>query len=463
MAAELPLVAIVGRPNVGKSTLMNRILGRRVAIVEEKSGVTRDRKEVEAEWLGRPFRLVDTGGWLAGGSQLDKKVCRQSEQAIKDADVILFVVDATVGVTDEDARVADLLRAVPAPVLLVANKIDDASHEARVWDLMSLGPRRPVPGLRAARPGDRGPARLDHPSIGAFPDVEEDHELVEEVDESGAICSIALVGRPNVGKSTLFNRLIGEDRSVVHDMPGTTRDAVDTVVETDVGPAAVHRHRRDAPQVPHRRRHRVLLHGARPQGGRRGRRRPARHRRHRGHHPPGPAPGRTGRRCGLSHRGAAEQVGAARRGRAQGRAVPAGPEAALPGRLGRAADLGADRPGGAPAAARRSRTRSTPTTPASPPGRSTTSSGGPSRPSPARTAGASSTPPRARPTRRRSPSSPTRRFRPATCATSSGSCGRRSTWRPPRSSCGCVAGGTERPTLSGRSRPAPPTPQEAPR
>ena len=201
--------------------------------MEEKSGVTRDRKEVEAEWLGRPFRLVDTGGWLAGGSQLDKKVSAQSEQAIKDADVILFVVDATVGVTDEDARVANLLRAVPAPVLLVANKIDDASHEARVWDLMSLGLGDPFP---VSALHGRGTGDLLDSVIGDFPDVEEDHELVEEVDESGAVCSIALVGRPNVGKSTLFNRLIGEDRSVVHDMPGTTRDAVDTVVETDVGP-----------------------------------------------------------------------------------------------------------------------------------------------------------------------------------------------------------------------------------
>ena len=113
--SELPLVAIVGRPNVGKSTLMNRVLQKRVAIVEEKPGVTRDRKEVEAEWLGRPFRLVDTGGWMAGGSDLDKKVSAQSEQAIRSADVVLLVVDSSVGVTDDDARVANLLRALTGP------------------------------------------------------------------------------------------------------------------------------------------------------------------------------------------------------------------------------------------------------------------------------------------------------------------------------------------------------------
>ncbi len=229
--AELPLVAIVGRPNVGKSTLMNRVVGKRVAIVEERPGVTRDRKEVEAEWLGHEFRLVDTGGWMAGGDELDKKVSRQSEQAIRDADVVLFVVDATVGVTDEDARVAQLLRAGGAPVLLVANKVDDQGREALIWELMSLGLGDPFPisALHGRGTGDL----LDR--VAAFfpelPDREDDEPAGEQVDA----VSVALVGRPNVGKSTLFNRLIGDDRSVVHDMPGTTRDSVDTVVETDVG------------------------------------------------------------------------------------------------------------------------------------------------------------------------------------------------------------------------------------
>ncbi|MDH4280859.1 MAG: EngA family GTP-binding protein, partial [Acidimicrobiia bacterium] len=137
--SALPEVVIVGRPNVGKSTLMNRILGRREAIVEEQPGVTRDRKEVEADWLGRSFRLVDTGGWLARGSELDLKVSSQSERALQTADVILFVVDAIVGVTDEDIAAAKLLRSVDTPVLLVANKVDDRSHESAIWDLSRLG------------------------------------------------------------------------------------------------------------------------------------------------------------------------------------------------------------------------------------------------------------------------------------------------------------------------------------
>ncbi|MBT6944107.1 MAG: GTP-binding protein, partial [Actinobacteria bacterium] len=125
-----PTVAIVGRPNVGKSTLLNRIIGRREAIVEERPGVTRDRKEVDANWLGREFTLVDTGGWMVGGDALDDKVSRQSEAAIEAADVVLFVVDATVGVTEDDTRVARLLRPRSESVIVVANKVDDVSHEA---------------------------------------------------------------------------------------------------------------------------------------------------------------------------------------------------------------------------------------------------------------------------------------------------------------------------------------------
>ena len=229
--AELPLVAIVGRPNVGKSTLMNRVVGKRVAIVEERPGVTRDRKEVEAEWLGHEFRLVDTGGWMAGGDELDKKVSRQSEQAISDADIVLFVVDATVGVTDEDARVAQLLRAGGAPVLLVANKVDDQGREALIWELMALGLGDPFP-ISALH--GRGTGDLLDRVVSYFPELPDLDQDDTESDPSAAV-SVALVGRPNVGKSTLFNRLIGDDRSVVHDMPGTTRDSVDTVVETDVG------------------------------------------------------------------------------------------------------------------------------------------------------------------------------------------------------------------------------------
>lgn len=231
--ADLPVVAIVGRPNVGKSTLMNRILGKRVAIVEEKPGVTRDRKEVEAEWQGRPFLLVDTGGWMIGGTELDKKVSNQSEQAIKDADVVLFVVDAKVGVTEEDAQVANLLRTLDAPVHVLANKVDDTSHEALIWELMSLGLGEPLPisALHGRRTGD-----LLDVIVAELPEEEIDDTEQTDMEEGEGVISVALVGRPNVGKSTLFNRLIGEDRSVVHDMPGTTRDAVDTVVETEIGP-----------------------------------------------------------------------------------------------------------------------------------------------------------------------------------------------------------------------------------
>ncbi|MDH3302092.1 MAG: ribosome biogenesis GTPase Der [Acidimicrobiia bacterium] len=235
--SALPEVVIVGRPNVGKSTLMNRILGRREAIVEERPGVTRDRKEVEADWQGRPFRLVDTGGWLARGSELDLKVSSQSERALKTADVILFVVDAIVGVTDEDMAAAKLLRAADTPVLLVANKIDDRSHESAIWDLNRLGLGDPFP---VSSFHGRGVGDLLDAVIATF-DADEDDEAAVDGDDGDEIApdrifSIALVGRPNVGKSTLFNRLIGEERSVVHDMPGTTRDTIDTVVDTEIGP-----------------------------------------------------------------------------------------------------------------------------------------------------------------------------------------------------------------------------------
>ena len=248
MSSDVPRVAIVGRPNVGKSTLLNRIVGKRVAIVEERPGVTRDRKEVEASWRGRDFLAVDTGGWLAKGSELDRKVSHQAEEALRCADVVLFVVDATVGVTDEDARAAHLLRSLEAPVVLVANKVDDQRHEALVWELLSLGfgEAYPISALHGRGTGDL----LDEvlallpPEGGAVtpPDEAEGQELASSDEGAsrsgvadGRVVSVALVGRPNVGKSTLFNHLIGEDRSVVHDMPGTTRDAIDTVVETDAG------------------------------------------------------------------------------------------------------------------------------------------------------------------------------------------------------------------------------------
>ncbi|HEY5153968.1 MAG TPA: ribosome biogenesis GTPase Der [Acidimicrobiales bacterium] len=234
---SLPTVAIVGRPNVGKSTLLNRIVGRREAIVEEKPGVTRDRKEVEAEWQGYPFMLVDTGGWRPGGDDLDEKVSRQSERAIKDADAVLFVVDTVVGITEEDSRIAQLLRKVDRPVLLVTNKVDDTNRESSVWEFVNLGLGDPMP---VSALHGRGTGDLLDALVGVLPPEvvpeETDLEAGSERPGEAKVFSVALVGRPNVGKSTLFNRLIGDERAVVHDMPGTTRDAIDTIVETEDGP-----------------------------------------------------------------------------------------------------------------------------------------------------------------------------------------------------------------------------------
>ena len=227
----LPSVVIVGRPNVGKSTLMNRILGRREAIVEERPGVTRDRKEVEAEWQGTDFLLIDTGGWLASGSAIDDKVTKQAEAAMKQADVLLFVVDAGIGVTEEDDQAVRVVRSAGVPVLLVANKIDDSSHYDQIWELikLGLGEPHPVSAMHGRGVGDLLDAVVSH-----LPQA--DLIASDDEDDEEKIFSIALVGRPNVGKSTLFNRLIGEERSITHDMPGTTRDTVDTVIETETGP-----------------------------------------------------------------------------------------------------------------------------------------------------------------------------------------------------------------------------------
>jgi len=233
---DLPVVAVVGRPNVGKSTLVNRIVGKRVAIVEEKPGVTRDRKEVEAEWQGVPFMLVDTGGWVPGGTDLDAKVSRQSERAIRDADAVLLVVDAATGITEEDSRIAEVVRNLAGGrVMVVANKVDNDARESLMWEAMSLGlgEPHPVSALHGRGAGDMLDLLVEGlPTPARADDVSDDDD--GEAEER--IFSVALVGRPNVGKSTLFNRLIGEERAVVHDMPGTTRDTIDTVVETADGP-----------------------------------------------------------------------------------------------------------------------------------------------------------------------------------------------------------------------------------
>jgi GTP-binding protein len=241
MSAALPVVAIVGRPNVGKSTLVNRIVGRRAAIVEETPGITRDRKELLAEWTGRAFRVVDTGGWLTEGDAgltgeeptLAAKVSVQAMAAIDEADLVILVVDVATGVTEEDARVARLLQQSSTPVLLAVNKVDDDSRETDVWQFARLGLGDPIPvsAMHGRLAGELLDAIVD--ALPAEPDPD---GRTEGTDDGEHIFSIAVVGRPNVGKSTLFNRIVGEDRSVVHDLPGTTRDAIDTVVETDDGP-----------------------------------------------------------------------------------------------------------------------------------------------------------------------------------------------------------------------------------
>jgi GTPase len=234
MNEALPVVAIVGRPNVGKSTLVNRFAGGRQAIVEAQPGVTRDRKELVAEWAGRAFRVVDTGGWVAGGGNLDQEVSRQAERAVAQADVIILVVDVTVGINEEDARVASLLRGAAPPAVVVVNKVDDGSRESDAWVFTQLGLGDPyaVSALHGRGSGD-----LLDAVVAALPPAAAPQTRPEtEPEPAAGPFSIAIVGRPNVGKSTLFNRLVGDERAVVHDEPGTTRDSIDTVIETEDGP-----------------------------------------------------------------------------------------------------------------------------------------------------------------------------------------------------------------------------------
>ena len=250
LPAELPQVVIVGRPNVGKSTLLNRIVGRRVAIVEERPGVTRDRKEEPVEWQGHHFVLTDTGGWLQAGTAIDQKVSRQSELAVKRADLLLLVVDATVGVTHEDSQMAEFLQRQGRPVMLVANKVDSEHQKPLIWEFVQLGLGDPWPlsalhGAGAADILDEIVARLTGAAAAAGTGAAADAGGTAADDSAGAadatnssadpLVAVAIVGRPNVGKSTLFNQLVGADRSVVHDQPGTTRDSVDTIADTELG------------------------------------------------------------------------------------------------------------------------------------------------------------------------------------------------------------------------------------
>lgn len=219
----LPVLAIVGRPNVGKSALVNRILGRREAVVEDVPGVTRDRVSYRAQWGERHFTLVDTGGWEPDAKGIDRSVAQQAEIAIELADAVLFVVDAMVGPTSTDEAVVKLLRRSDRPVLLVANKIDDPvqePHAASLWSL-GLGEPYPVSALHG-----RGVADMLDEAMRILP--LESNVAKEEV---GGPRRVAIVGRPNVGKSSLLNKAAGETRVVVNELAGTTRDPVDELVD----------------------------------------------------------------------------------------------------------------------------------------------------------------------------------------------------------------------------------------
>ncbi len=228
-------VAVVGRPNVGKSTLVNRLAGRRDAIVEAQPGVTRDRTSHVAAWRGHRLTLVDTGGWTPGWARdetaYDTAVSAQAERATREADLVLLVVDVTVGVTEEDAAAADWLRTSGVPVVLVANKADTRGFDAELAELYALGFGDPQPV--SAQHG-RGSGDLLDVVVDRLRDA---GALDRGPDEPDDVPGVALIGRPNVGKSSLFNRLLGEERTIVDDRPGTTRDAVDTVVELDDGRA----------------------------------------------------------------------------------------------------------------------------------------------------------------------------------------------------------------------------------
>lgn len=220
----LPVVAVVGRPNVGKSTLVNRFLGRREAVVEDVPGVTRDRVAYDASWSGRAFTLVDTGGWDPDAQGMAARITAQAEVAVAAADVVVFVVDSTVGATDTDAAVVKVLRRAGKPVVLAANKVDGASGEADAAALWNLGLGEPCP---VSALHGRGSGDLLDAILAVLPDAP-----AETFDETvGGPRRVALVGKPNVGKSSLLNKLAGEDRVVVDSVAGTTIDPVDELVE----------------------------------------------------------------------------------------------------------------------------------------------------------------------------------------------------------------------------------------
>ena len=224
-SSPVPVVAVVGRPNVGKSTLVNRILGRREAVVQDVPGVTRDRIAYDADWAGHRFTLVDTGGWEPDARGLQATVSAQAERAVATADVVLFVIDGRTGATATDLVVTRTLRKANRPVVLAVTKIDDerGDADASEWWSLGLGEPYPVSGLHGRGSGD-----LLDAVLAALPDAPRD-----DVDEEGGPRRVALIGRPNVGKSSLLNRLTGEERAVVDAVAGTTVDPVDSLFEMD--------------------------------------------------------------------------------------------------------------------------------------------------------------------------------------------------------------------------------------
>ncbi|GAB7007220.1 ribosome biogenesis GTPase Der [Nocardioides sp. AN3] len=223
-AGPVPVLAVVGRPNVGKSTLVNRIIGRREAVVEDRPGVTRDRVSYDAEWSGRAFTVVDTGGWDPDARGLAERIAAQAEIAVSLADAVLFVVDATVGITDADEAVVRVLRKSGKPVVLAANKVDDLRAESEAYALWNLGLGEPYP---VSALHGRGSGDMLDAVLAALPEPPPFDDGVEV----GGPRRVAIVGRPNVGKSSLLNKLAGEERVVVDNVAGTTVDPVDELVE----------------------------------------------------------------------------------------------------------------------------------------------------------------------------------------------------------------------------------------